>query len=65
MNKKEFINECLDRLSPYFEECEKAEKWIYIKNPYFGYISPIQMFISGKGQEVLDFIDSAKEDWDL
>jgi hypothetical protein len=65
MDKKEFVNECLDLLSPYFEECEKAEKWIYIKNPYFGEISPMQMFKLGKGQDVIEFIKSAKEFWDL
>lgn len=64
--KKEFINAALDLLSDYFEECERAEHWLYIKNPNFGYISPIAMFDMGRGEYVLDFIkDAIEENWYL
>lgn len=65
MTEQEIINECIDRLIYFFEDYDKAQKWLYIKNPYFGEISPIRLIKQGKGQEVIDLIDSAQDDWDL
>lgn len=63
--KKAFIREAIDKLKPYFEDCETSEKWLYVHNPQFGGLSPIAMFDLGKGNKVLQFIDSASTSWDL
>jgi len=52
----------LEKLSEYFDTCERAELWIYTNNPNFGYKSPIAMYDMGRGDFVLNFIDDALEE---
>jgi hypothetical protein len=65
MKSKEFIDLAIKMLIPFFETYEQAEKWLYVKNPNFGYISPIEMFNIGKADKVLEFINNASNSWNL
>lgn len=54
--KDPIVLECVTHVLAHFKVKKKAFLWFFVRNPHFGDIAPIEMFLLGKSQKVLNFI---------
>lgn len=60
MEEAEIEGKVFDLVNDYFEDEGTTERWLRMKNPLLGYVSPREMIKIGRGERLIKFIEVQK-----
>lgn len=54
--------DCIFYLHDFFDDLDKVSAWMMVKNPHLGNVTPMDLFMRGRGHKVLAFVKGALEE---